>query len=303
MGVNPGLGIACALLSATCFGLNPPIAAFLNGFGFVPVEAVVVRSMLMLAVAAAMVAVLRRPLRVSRALWGPLAGITLGTAALSLCYLSSVAFIPVGLAVIILYTFPLLVLVLSPLLEGARLSPRRIVLALLAFAGLVIAIGPSFATLDIRGIGLAATAAVSAVVIFFCGRGLAGHVDEAVNAFWVHLLGTPIVVAAALAAGRGWGWFGPEAAGVLQQAAVPALALGITYAAGYLFMVHGLRHAPPSGLTPFYNIEPVVSIAAAAVLVGERLEANQYAGAGLVLTALVLSGVVAGRQPVPEAGR
>lgn len=61
-------------------------------------------------------------------------------------------------------------------------------------------------------------------------------------------------------------------------------------------MVHGLRHAPPSGLTPFYNIEPVVSIGAAAVLVGERLEPNQYVGAGLVLTALVLSGM--GRRPV-----
>lgn len=302
MGVNPGLGIACALLSATCFGLNPPIAAYLNGHGFPPVEAVVVRSTLMLAVATIMVAALRRPLRVGRALWAPLAGITLATATLSLCYLSSVAFIPVGLAVIILYTFPLVVLVLSPVLEGARLSPRRIVLALVAFAGLTIAIGPSFSSLDIRGIALATMAALSAAVIFFCGRGLAGHVDEAVNAFWVHLLGTPILVLAALAAGRGWGWFAPDAPGVVHEVAAPALALGITYAAGYLLMVHGLRHAPPSGLTPFYNIEPVVSISAAAFLVGERLEANQYLGAGVVLTALVLSGVVAGRRPAGEAG-
>lgn len=295
---GPGLGIACALLSAVCFGLNPPIAAFLNGHGFVPVEAVVVRSTLMLAVAAILVAVLRRPLGVARALWAPLAGITVATAALSLCYLSSVAFIPVGLAVIILYTFPLLVLVLSPLIEGDRLSTRRIALALVAFSGLALAIGPSFGSLDIRGIALAATAAVAAAVIFFCGRKLAGSVEEAVNAFWVHLLGTPLVLVAAVAAGRGRDWFAPEAASVLQQAAVPALALGIAYAAGYLFMMHGLRHASPSRLTPFYNIEPIVSITAAAVLLGERLAANQYIGAGLVLTALVLSGA---RQPVAQA--
>lgn len=298
---RPGLGIACALASATGLGLNPPIAAYLNAKGLVPAESVVLRAVLMLAVAAVMVAMVGRSVRVPRNAWWPLAGITAGSAGLSLCYLSSVAFIPVALAVIIFYTFPLVVLVLSPRFEGARLSLSGMALAGVAFCGLAIAIGPTFASLDVRGVALAGLAAASAVMIFFCGRHLAGRVNEAVNAFWVHLLGLPVMVAVAWAAGRGAGWFGGDAGAVLDGIALPALLLGITYTAGYLFMMHGLRLAPASRLTPYYNIEPVVSIVAAAVLIGERLDASQYLGGCLVIAALVVSGFSARRQPAAGA--
>lgn len=242
MGVNPGLGIACALLSATCFGLNPPIAAFLNGQGFMPVEAVVVRSTMMLVVAAIMVAVLRRSLLVPRPLWLPLAGITLATALLSLCYLSSVAFIPVGLAVIILYTFPLLVLVLSPLLEGARLSPRRIGLALVAFAGLVIAIGPSFGSLDIRGIALAATAAVSAAVIFFCGRRLAGQCRRGGQRLLGPSAGHPARGGGGARGRARPGWLVPEAMATLAAGRAAGSSPRPDLCGG--LPVHGARPAP-----------------------------------------------------------
>jgi drug/metabolite transporter (DMT)-like permease len=44
-----------------------------------------------------------------------------------------------------------------------------------------------------------------------------------------------------------------------------------------------------------FNIEPLVSIGAAAVLLSERLEPNQYAGGALVLFALALAGKAARR--------
>jgi drug/metabolite transporter (DMT)-like permease len=56
-------------------------------------------------------------------------------------------------------------------------------------------------------------------------------------------------------------------------------------------MVHmlSLRFAPASSVAPYFNLEPVVTTAVAAVILGERLQTNQYAGGGLVLAALVAS--------------
>ncbi len=50
-----------------------------------------------------------------------------------------------------------------------------------------------------------------------------------------------------------------------------------------------LRFAPASTVAPFYNLEPIVTTAFAGLLFGEFLTANQYAGGGIVLAALVVS--------------
>jgi drug/metabolite transporter (DMT)-like permease len=44
-------------------------------------------------------------------------------------------------------------------------------------------------------------------------------------------------------------------------------------------------------VAPFFNLEPVMTTVVAAAILGERLAANQYAGGGLVLIALVLAGL------------
>jgi drug/metabolite transporter (DMT)-like permease len=45
-------------------------------------------------------------------------------------------------------------------------------------------------------------------------------------------------------------------------------------------------------VAPYFNLEPVVTTAIAAVILGERLALNQYAGGGLVLAALVASSLL-----------
>jgi drug/metabolite transporter (DMT)-like permease len=42
--------------------------------------------------------------------------------AIGTAYLSSVAFIPVTVAVVVFYTFPVLIVLASPLVEGTRLT-------------------------------------------------------------------------------------------------------------------------------------------------------------------------------------
>ena len=110
-------------------------------------------------------------------------GLGLGTAAVGLCYISSVAFIPVGVATIIFYTFPLIILVASPMIDGDRPTLARAAIFGLAFAGLAIAIGPSFQTLDPRGLALAGGAALGATVQFFFAARATRAVDPAAAGF------------------------------------------------------------------------------------------------------------------------
>ena len=55
----------------------------------------------------------------------------------------------------------------------------------------------------------------------------------------------------------------------------------------------GFEHRP---VAPFYNLEPIVTTAFAALLFGEILTPNQYAGGGIVLAALVVSSLLGKRE-------
>ena len=94
---------------------------------------------------------------------------------MSVGYLSSVAYIKVSLAVILLYTYPLMVAVFAALSGRERLNPLKALLLLTAFIGLVIALGrdlglsidaggiafdPGLISLDWRGAALALIAAL-----------------------------------------------------------------------------------------------------------------------------------------------
>ena len=56
------------------------------------------------------------------------------------------------------------------------------------------------------------------------------------------------------------------------------------------------RVAAASTVAPFYNLEPIVTTACAGLLFGEILTANQYAGGGIVLAALVVSSLLGKRE-------
>jgi drug/metabolite transporter (DMT)-like permease len=281
--------ILCALAAATLYGTVPNFtrAAFQNG---VPaVETTFFRTSL-IAVAFAIAAVLRRrSFAVPAAAWPSLAAQAVATLVISVGYLASVQFIPVGLAVIIFFTFPVLILIAAPIAEGHAPGWERIATAVAAFAGLAIAIGAGFDRLDWRGLVLAGGASFGAAVQFFSGRTISRHFTPEVFGSLVHALIWPATLLVAL-------WVGGGKLAIAPGGAAAAAGLGFTAAVGALYVIAyfvqmlSLRWAPASTVAPFYNMEPVVTVAIATVLLGERLSLVQYAGAALVLAALVVSG-------------
>lgn len=286
-----GLGIACALGAAGLYGLVPNFVRGAIGNGIPAIESTLFRTF-MIAIVFSIIAVARgERLTVPKGAMPSFIGQSIATFFVSVAYLGSVQFIPVGLAVIIFYLFPVLIMVLAPLVEGRNPGLLRILIAVLAFMGLAIAVGPSFDTLDIRGILLAAAAAAGATLQFFSGRSISQFMTPAAFGSMVHLVILPPVLAIALYAGSGTLLFLPGGSatsyGLLFMAGV-----ALIYIIAYMWHMLSLRFAPASTVAPYFNLEPVVATLAAAVMLGERLQSNQYAGGGLVLAALVASSLL-----------
>src|SRR4051812_40727637 len=100
---GPG-GLLAALASATCYGLNIVSARIASEAGIQGPSLLTYRVGVMLLLAVAVVALARQGLGVAPGERGALAGLSLASAAVGLCYLSSVAFIPVTVAAVVFYT-------------------------------------------------------------------------------------------------------------------------------------------------------------------------------------------------------
>lgn len=289
-----GWGIACALAAAALYGLVPNFvrAAYVNGVP--PIESTLFRTFVIAIVFAVIAVAQGMRFTIPRAAVPSFIGQAVSTLFVSVAYLGSVQFIPVGLAVIIFFLFPVIIMLMAPLVEGRNPGLIRLLIALLAFGGLAVAVGPSFESLDMRGILLAALGAAGAAAQFFSGRAISHYMTPAVFGSLVHIVILPPILAIALFAGSGSLRFFPGgtamSTGLLFMSGV-----GVVYVFAYMVQMLSLRFAPASTVAPFYNLEPVVTTAIAATILGERLQTNQYAGGGLVLAALVASSLI-GRQ-------
>lgn len=292
-----GHGISCALGAAALYGIVPNAVrgAFVNGVP--PVESTFFRTSL-IAVMFAILAVLRgEKFHMPRAALPSFAGQAIATLVISVGYLASVQFIPVGLAVIIFFTFPVLIMLAAPIVEGHSPGSLRVLIAVFAFAGLAVSVGPSFDTLDIRGILLAAAAALFCTLQFFSGRSISRYMTPSVFGGLVHLAIWPATLVIALYAGGGTINFSPG--GTASGLGLTFMAgVGLLYVVAYLVHMLSLRFAPASAVAPYFNLEPIVATVVAALLLGERMALNQYAGGGMVLAALAAASFVGTRKIV-----
>jgi drug/metabolite transporter (DMT)-like permease len=133
---------------------------------------------------------------------------------------------------------------------------------------------------------------------FFSGRTISRHLTPTVFGSLVHLAIWPATLLIALTVGGGTLRFLPGGAVTPLGYAFLAGLAGV-YTAAYLVQMLSLRFAPASTVAPVFNLEPVVTTGVAALLLGERLAVNQYAGGGMVLAALLASSLVKDRAAAP----
>ncbi len=198
-----------------------------------------------------------------------------------LCYLSAVQYIDVGIAALILYTFPVLVLIMSCITRELRSTARLWAVFIAAFLGLCVMLLPSLGTFHRGGLLLAFGAALLFAATFFFGARASRGVPALSMAFQVTVMGLAITAplvywgdALALPRGDGWLWLGIAT---------------VLYTGGVLAQFGALARVRAAQAAMVMNLEPIVSVALAAWVLGERLTPLQWLGAAGVLGALLLS--------------
>jgi DME family drug/metabolite transporter len=207
----------------------------------------------------------------------------------------SVQFISVGLAALLFYTFPPMVVVITVVVVREPVSVAKLAAIAVAFAGLAVMLGASLAHSDPLGVTLALAAAASAAWnSVWVARRLA-HRDPLVLTFHMALVAAVVLVGVSLVAGRleaphsATGWLGLVLVVALQAGAIPLYFVAIP-------RIGALKSSMVS------NVQPVVSIVAAFVLYDELLTRAQLLGGVLVLGAVWWMQRVDARRQAARAG-
>ena len=273
-------GMALALLTACGLGAITTQAKLFYADGGNALTLMLARFLLSTLVFGLLIALGRRGFGVARERRLPLLLLGLVWPGGTVCYLVSVQSISVSLAVLIFYFYPLLVLAWALLRRQLRPSAALLGLFLGAFAGLYLTLSGGTVEVSPVGIAFAALASCGAAFTFICGARVAPAMSPLVMTFWINagglLLILPLIYGnLALPAGAS-GWL--------------ALALAtLFYLVAILSQFQALARLSAARAAFLLNLEPVVSIILARLVLGETLDTMQSAGVILVITVIVLS--------------
>lgn len=280
-----GRGIGFALAGAFFYGFNITFAKISAELGVQGPMIVAERVLVMIAIGLVLALVTRSSLHVVKGERVPMALLGLGSMGVSIGYLSSVAFIPITVAAVIFYTFPILIVIASPFIDKKKLTPAMLGIVALAFVGVVLVLGMASGDLDLRGVALAALASVSAAMQFFAGT-RCRETDNAAKIVVTQAIVLPGAIASVFATG---GVFSIE---TQILAAVPIwLTIG-GFVLGFVFQILALARISATVAGLLFCLEPVVAAITSAIVLDERLLPVQYFGGFLVIAAIALTMVV-----------
>jgi drug/metabolite transporter (DMT)-like permease len=276
---RPLYGGALIVIGAIAYGFNIPAARVAALGGVNGANLAALRTSLFVAALALLIPLLGRSFRIRHGEAGRITVLGLCSGFLAACYLSALSYVPVAMAVTVFYTFPLILILMAPFSGGGRITGWRMAAFVVAFAGICLAVGPSFAALDWRGLALAFAAAFASAAMFTITATL--KQDRLTLLFWVQVAALTILLPTAFLSGM----TGPTEIAPVWLAV--AIAAGGFYV-GMTCQMVAAPHLAPATVGLLFLIEPVVAIIAAALLLGEALGPIQAAGVAMVLAGLAL---------------
>lgn len=269
------------IASTACYGSITPLAPIAYDDGATPLTIVALRSAVFVLAIGTYLAFTGSGINLPRRAWFATAIFAGFMVVWAYSYMASVAFIPVSLAVLVFFTFPLLVAVLASVTGHDRMTVFKAIALLIAFAGLALALGPSWGTLDWRGVAFALAAAAIGATAYIFVTPIFRDYDLMQVSFLTHVWMTLAALAYGLLA-RDFAL--PHS----MAGQLPVLLVVVLYVGAFSFWALAMPLIGPVRTAGMMNLEPVISIALAALILGERLTWLQLGGAVLVLIALVL---------------
>ena len=201
---------------------------------------------------------------------------------MSLGYLGSVKYIPVSLSVLLFFTFPFWVLLLNFIIHGIVVSWIKLFAFVLAFSGLALSLGPTWEVLDWRGIALVLVGSIFSAGMIVGATKATQIISMSDLVFLSNTIGVILV---------GLVLFFTDSFSLTQTTWVWSgiTTICIFFVFGQLSLFAATKTIGSEQTSLMLNIEPVVSILAAVILLGESLGLSQTLGVSVLLVALLLA--------------
>ncbi|CCH34187.1 hypothetical protein BN6_69500 [Saccharothrix espanaensis DSM 44229] len=296
-------GLALALVSSLTFGASGVLAKPVMAAGVTPVQVTSARIGVAAVLLVAFVAVVRpRALRFTgREWWLPVGFGLFGVIGAPLLFFVAAARIPIGIAMLLEFTAPLLVALWVRFVRGTRLAGAVWWGMAVAVAGLAM-VGEVWRSLQLDTVGVLAAmgSAVCTAAYYLLGEKAAGKHDP------LGVLAVGMVVGAVVLAAVSPPWLVPAGQDTtLGPAWLLLLCLAFfATAVSYLAGIFSLRALPSSAASVIGLLEPVVATGLAWWLLGEQLNAVQVLGAAVLLAGAAVVQVAGNRaahvgEPLP----
>ncbi len=282
---SPRLGYALAAAAAALWALNGSLARFLLDDGLAASRLAQLRSLISFLILAFALAALRPDLlRVRRKDLGRLALFGIGGLALvHATYFYAITRLQIGVALVLEYLAPLLVLIWLRVRHGRDLPGRLWSAVALSVAGCFLVVEAYDAgALDSLGVAAALGAAVAFAIYLVTGERAGHRYAPATTLVWgfgfaslFWAVATPL-------------WSFPVE--LLRSGENIALALGVALVGTlipFACMVEALRHIPAARASIVATLEPVLAALLAWVIHDEALSAPQLVGGALVVAAVI----------------
>ena len=206
----------------------------------------------------------------------------LGYTAQSFCFFSALNHLTVGLAVLLLYLHPALVLLAGAALGRQRLTPRKAALAAASFAGILLTVRGDLAGTPV-GLAFGIGAALIYTNYILVGEHLTPRTGVIPAATVIVLSAAVMFCLGTLVEGVRWpgttgGWLAVAGIAVLGTALAT-----VTFFAG-------VQRIGAGDAATLSTLEPVVALVLAFFVLGEQLGAVQLAGAVLVIVSAAVLG-------------
>lgn len=214
--------------------------------------------------------------------WGATLALGVVYTGMTVLYFSSLVYLTAGLATIVLYTYPTMVVVLAVWLLEETLTRLRVLALVLATAGVAIVVGAGVGAVDPLGIGLALGAAICYAVYTAGSRRLSPVMRPRSLMIGV-LLGTTLSMA-------GYGALDGGLAlpvGNAQWEIVLGLAL-LSTVVPHLLFYEGVARLQASQVGVLSTTEVLVTVLLGVVLLGEPVTAVLVGGGMLVVAGVLL---------------
>jgi drug/metabolite transporter (DMT)-like permease len=295
-------GTVLIVLASVCFGTSGPLVKPTMDAGLSPQQVVSFRIGLAAALLLAFVAATRpKLLRVRRSDLPLLLGYGLiGVALVQFLYFAAVSRIPIGVAMLLEFTSPVLVALWVRFVRRVILPARMWVGTTLALVGLaMVAEVWQGLRLDALGMLFGVAAALCAAAYFLIGERGVSTLPALGLVTWGMVVGAVAVAVMAppwslpgeiMASDTDFGGLTVPVWTLLVTCAVVSTAMA------YLLSISAMRHLPANVVSVIALCEPIVAITLAWLVLGQALTAVQVVGAGVLLVGATIV-QLASRQP------